>query len=170
MFGYKHKKFTILVWCLLLHYLTFLFVVFIVVVFCRISYSTQSLLRLYFLDSSSFLQNLSKFTLVFDYTLVDSNPCEFLHYYFCGLCNMATFHATRRSNLTIMVDESRTTVVSKHYFCAMFTFQPSFLHISKDVLYDYNNFVSKLFVLNSYDLLTRETMGGWLWPLSHCWW
>ncbi len=110
--------------------------------FCLISYSTQSLLRLYFPDSSSFLPNPSKFPLVFNYTLVDSNPCEFLHYYYCALCNMATFHATKGLDLTIMVDESRTIVVSKHCLCAMFAFQPSFLLIYKDVSYDYNNFVS----------------------------
>jgi hypothetical protein len=57
-------------------------VVFIVVVLCPISYSTRFLLGLYFLDSSSFPPNLSKFTLVFDFVLVDSNPFEFVHYSF----------------------------------------------------------------------------------------
>jgi len=31
-----------------------------------------------------------------------------------------------------------------HCWCAIFTFQPCFLHISKDVLYDSNNLVSSL--------------------------
>jgi hypothetical protein len=41
-----------------------------------------------------------------------------------------------------MVNNSRTTVVSKHCLYIMFTFQPRSLHISKDISYDYNNFVS----------------------------
>jgi hypothetical protein len=145
VFGYKHKSFTILVWYLLLHCLTFLFVVFIVVVLCPISYSTCSLLGLYFPDSSSFIPNLSKFTVVFDSAFVDSNLFEFFHYYSYTLFNIKTFHAIGCSNLTIMVDKSRTIVVSEHCIYVMFTFQPSSLHIFKDVLYDYNNFVSSSF-------------------------
>jgi len=33
-------------------------------------------------------------------------------------------------------------IVFEHCLCVMFVFQPSSLHISKDVLYDLNNFVS----------------------------
>jgi len=79
---------------------------------------------------------------LFDFALVDSNMFEFLHYYSCALCKMATFHATRCSDLTIMVDESRTTAIFEHCLCPMFVFQLGFLHISKDVSYDFNNFVS----------------------------
>jgi hypothetical protein len=105
IFRYKHKGFTILIWCLLLHCLTFLFVVFIVVVFCPISYSTCSLLGLYFPDSFSFPPNPSNFTMVFDYALTNSNMSKFFHHYSCVLCNMATFHVTRHLDLTIMVFE-----------------------------------------------------------------
>ncbi len=52
---------------------------------------------------------------------------------------MATFHDATHLDLTIMVNNSRTTFISKHYLCAMFAFQPSSLHISKDVLYDSND-------------------------------
>jgi hypothetical protein len=55
---------------------------------------------------------------------------------------MAKFHATKQSNLTIMVDDSRMTVVFEHCLCIMFAFQLGSLHISKDNLYDSNNFVS----------------------------
>jgi hypothetical protein len=106
-------------------------VVFIVVVFCPISYLNHSLPGLYFLDSSSFLPNLSKFTLTFDFALVDSNPYEFLHYYSCALCNMVTFHAIGCLDLTIMVDELSMITVFEHCFYAMFVFQPGFLHILK---------------------------------------
>jgi len=58
---------------------------------------------------------------------------------------MATFHAIGRSNVTIMVDELRTTTIFEHCLCTMFAFQPSFLHISKDVLYEFNNLVLNLF-------------------------
>jgi hypothetical protein len=51
---------------------------------------------------------------------------------------MATFHAIRRLDLTIMVDDSRTTVVFKHYVY----FLIRFLHIFKDISYDFNNFFS----------------------------
>jgi hypothetical protein len=43
-----------------------------------------------------------------------------------------------------MVDDLGTTIVFEHYLCVMFVFQPSFLHISKGVSYDSNNFVSSL--------------------------
>jgi hypothetical protein len=126
-------KFTILVYRSLPHYLIFLFVVFITIVFCSISYLTRSLLGLYFPIPLPLPLNLSKFTLVFDYVLVDSNPFEFFHYHFCAFCNMATFHTPRCLDLTIMVDDLGTTVVSKHCLCAMFIFQPHSLHIFKDV-------------------------------------
>jgi hypothetical protein len=41
-----------------------------------------------------------------------------------------------------MVNNLRMVVVSKHCSCAMFVFQSCSLHISKDVSYDFNNFVS----------------------------
>jgi hypothetical protein len=86
--------------------------------------------------------NPSNFSLVFDFAFVSSNPFGFFHYYFYALCNMATFHVPRRLDLTIMVDDLGMMVVSKHCLCTMFIFQPSFLHISNDVSYDSNNFVS----------------------------
>jgi hypothetical protein len=82
---------------------------------------------------------------------------------------METFHATKRSDLTIMVDDLGMIATYEHCLCTMFTFQLGSLHIFEDVLYDPNNFVSKFSVPDSYNLLTGETMGGWLWPLSHCW-
>ncbi len=133
MFGYKHKRFTILFWCLLLHRLTFFLLV--------------SLLFLFFLFHIPLVPYLNcisliiLFILVFDYAFVDSNPFEFLHKCSFALCKMVTFHATKHSNLTIVVDKSWMTVVFEHCFCAMFTFHPSSLHISKDVSYDSNNFV-----------------------------
>ncbi len=63
VFGYKHISFTILIWRLLLHCLTFLFVVFIDVVFCPISYSTHSMLGLYFFNSPSSSTKSFKFYL-----------------------------------------------------------------------------------------------------------
>jgi hypothetical protein len=116
--------------------------VFIIVVICPISYLTRSLLQLHFPNSSSFPPNPSKFTLVFDFALVDSHPFEFLHYYTCALYNMATFHAIGHLDFTIMVDELGTMIVSKHCLYIMFVFQPCSSHIFKDVLYEYNNFVS----------------------------
>ncbi len=53
-----------------------------------------------------------------------------------------TFHAPRNLDLNIMVDSLGMMVVFEHCLCAMFSFQPSSLHISKDVSYDFNNFVS----------------------------
>jgi hypothetical protein len=41
-----------------------------------------------------------------------------------------------------MVDNLRTTVVFEHCMWAKFVFQPGSLYISKDVSYDFNNFVS----------------------------
>jgi hypothetical protein len=55
--------------------------------------------------------NPSKKFMVCYYVFVVSNPFEFLHYYFCAPCNMATFHALKRSNLTIMVDDLGMVVV-----------------------------------------------------------
>jgi hypothetical protein len=55
---------------------------------------------------------------------------------------MVTFHVIGRFDLTIMVDNLGTIVISEHCLCAMFVFQPGSLHISKDVSYDSNNFVS----------------------------
>ncbi len=53
-----------------------------------------------------------------------------------------TFHAIGHSDLTDMVNNSRRTAISKHCLCTMFGFQPSSLHISKNILYDSNNFFS----------------------------
>jgi len=89
-----------------------------------------------------FPPNPSKVSLMFDSTFANSNPSEFFHYYLCGLCNMTTFHVLGCSNLTIIVDDLGTINVSKHCMCIMFMFQPSSLHISKDVSYDSNNFAS----------------------------
>jgi hypothetical protein len=122
IFGYKHLSFTIIFLHLLIHSLLFLFVVFIVVVFCPISYSTHS--HWEYISSTPFPlpPNPSNFTLMFDFAFDDSNPFEFLHYYSNALCNMVTFHATGCLDLTVMVDDSRTTIVSKHCLCIMFIF------------------------------------------------
>ncbi len=58
-----------------------------------------------FPDSLSFLPNPSNFTMVFDYAITNSNMFKFIHYYSCVLCNIATFHVTRRFDFTIMVFE-----------------------------------------------------------------
>jgi hypothetical protein len=142
IFGYKHMSFTILVYRLLLHCLTFLFVVSIAIALCEISYLSYSLLRLYFLGSSSSSSKPLNFFLVFDYAFVVSIPSKFFHYYFCAPCNMATFHAFGCLDLTITVDDFGMTTIFKHFLCAMFTFQPCSLHISKDISYDYNIFFS----------------------------
>jgi hypothetical protein len=55
-------------------------------------------------------------------SLVDSNPFKFIHYYFCALCNMATFCVFGHSDLTVMVDDSKMMVVSKYFQCVMFVF------------------------------------------------
>jgi len=57
---------------------------------------------------------------------------------------MATFHSIGHSHLTVIVDDLRTTIISEHYLCIMFVFQPSSLRISKGVSYDFDNFVSSL--------------------------
>jgi hypothetical protein len=134
-------SFTILVLRLSIHFLTFLFVVFITIVLCQISYLSHSLLGLYFPGSSSSSKPLN-FFLVCYFALATSNPFKFLHYYLGAPCNMATFHAFKCLNLTIMVDDLGMVNVSKHCMCVMFTFQSSSLHIYKDVSYDSNNFVS----------------------------
>jgi hypothetical protein len=67
---------------------------------------------------------------------------------------MATFHVARRLGLNIIVDNLGTTSVFEHCLYVMFVFQPSSLHISKDVSYGSNKFV----VLDSYDLFSRETL------------
>jgi hypothetical protein len=144
-------------------------VVFIAIVLCPISYLTHSMLGLSFLNSLSSSYKPFKFYLVFDYALVDSNLSKFFHYYSCALYNMATFHAIGHSNLTIMVDDSGMIIISEHCLCAMFTFQPHSLHISKDVSYDSNNFISSSLYQIPRDLLVGETMAGWWWPLSHYW-
>jgi hypothetical protein len=109
-------------------------------VFCLISYLSPSILGLCFQGSSSSSSKPFNFSLVCDFPFVVLNPFQFLHYYPCAPCNMATFHGC--SDLTTMVNDLRTVVVSKHCLCPMFFFHPSFLHISKDVLYDSNNLVS----------------------------
>jgi hypothetical protein len=104
-------SFTILVLHLLIHFLIFLFVISIIIVFYQISYLLRSLLGLYFPGSSSSSSKPFKKFMVCYYVFVASNPFEFLHYYFCAPCNMATFHAFRRSNFTIMVDDLGMVVV-----------------------------------------------------------
>jgi hypothetical protein len=55
---------------------------------------------------------------------------------------MVTFHVVGHLDFNIMVNDLGMTFVSEHCLCVMFTFMLSFLHISKDVLYDYSNLVS----------------------------
>ncbi len=99
---------------------------------------------------------------MFDSALVDSNSFKFFHYYSCAFCNMATFHVTGRLDLTIMVDESRTTIVPQHCRCVMFVFQPGSLHISKDISYD--NFISSFL----YSILMTSSQGRqWLVGCGH---
>jgi hypothetical protein len=57
---------------------------------------------------------------------------------------MATFHVIGHSKLTIMVNNLGMTSMSEQCLSAMFSFQLGFLHISKDVSYDYNNLVLNL--------------------------
>ncbi len=99
------------------HLLTFLIVVFIVVVLCPISYSSHSLLGLYFLSSSSSSSRPLLKILVFDFTLNVANPFEFLHYYFYAPYNMVTFHASRCLELTIMVDDLGTICLWTLFVC-----------------------------------------------------
>ncbi len=58
--------------------------------------------------------------------------------------SVATFCAKGQPKLTILVDEYDIITISKQCLCAMFGFQPSYLHMSKDVAYDVNNKVSNL--------------------------
>jgi hypothetical protein len=69
---------------------------------------------------------------------------------------MATFHVITRSELTIMVDNLGMTSMSKQCLCAMFLFELGFLHISKDVSYDYNNLVLNLV----YQIPVTSSQGG----------
>jgi hypothetical protein len=60
----------------------------------------------------------------------------------CVLSNMVTFHVVGSClELTIMVNDSGTTLVSEQCMCVMFSFQLGSLHIFKDVSYDSNNLV-----------------------------
>jgi hypothetical protein len=54
---------------------------------------------------------------------------------------MATFHAEGKSNLTILVGDYGVVQVTKQCLCAMFGFQPNFMHVSKDAAYVQNNVV-----------------------------
>jgi hypothetical protein len=67
---------------------------------------------------------------------------SFFTTFLAPLLNIATFHVVRRLDFTAMVDNSKMIIVFEHYLCVMFVFQPSSLHISKDISYDFNNFVS----------------------------
>jgi hypothetical protein len=66
------------------------------------------------------------------------------HYYPCVPGNIATFHIVEHLELTIMVNDLGMTLVFKQCLWAMFLFQLGSLHISKDVLYDFNNLVLNL--------------------------
>jgi hypothetical protein len=68
----------------------------------------------------------------------------FFHYNLCVFGNMATFHVVGRSELTIMVNNSKTTSMFEQCLHVMFSFQLGSLHISKDVSYDSNNLVLNL--------------------------
>ncbi len=74
--------------------------------------------------------------------IVVSYPFWFFHYFPYTPNNIATFHVVGPLDFTIMVDNSKMIIVFEHCLCVMFAFQPSSLHISKDVSYDSNNFVS----------------------------
>jgi hypothetical protein len=68
-----------------------------------------------------------------------------------------------------MVDDSTMTSIFEHV-CVLYLF-------FSQVLYIYPRmscmilmvFGLKFVVLYSYDLLSKEIVGGWLWPLLHCW-
>ncbi len=134
-------SFTILIRHLLVHSLTFLFVVFIVIGLCPILHSSNSLIRLYFSSPPPLPPKPFKKFIVCDYALVISNLFEFFHYYFCAFCNMATFLVPRCLDFTIIVDNLGMAIIFKHCLCIMFVFQLGSLHISKDFSYDSNNFV-----------------------------
>jgi hypothetical protein len=68
---------------------------------------------------------------------------------------MMTFHSVNHLDLNIMVDNLGTTFVFEQCFCIMFTFQLGSLHISKDVLYDFNNLVLSLL----YQIPTMSSQG-----------
>ncbi len=56
--------------------------------FIFISFPAWNIFSLFLL---LFLQTFQDFSSVFDFTLIDSKTYEFLHYYFCALCNMVHF-------------------------------------------------------------------------------
>jgi hypothetical protein len=95
--------------------------------------------------------NPSNFTLVFNPIIAYSNMFEFLHYYSYALCNMVTIHAIGHSNLTIMVDDLRTTIVSEHCLCALFIFN--------HVLYIYLKMSQMIIITLSWVFYIR-----FLWP------
>jgi hypothetical protein len=87
--------------------------------------------------------------------LVVSYPSRFFHYFPYAPNNIATFHVVGRLDFTVMVDNSKMIIVFEHYLCVMFAFQPSFLHISKDVSYGSNNFISS----SLYEISTTSSQG-----------
>jgi hypothetical protein len=58
---------------------------------------------------------------------------------------MAIFHVDGKLELTISIDEFKTTIVCEQCLCAMFGFQCGSLYISKDVAYDSNIVCSTLY-------------------------
>jgi hypothetical protein len=74
----------------------------------------------------NYISSILFIILVFDFALIDSNPSKFLHKYSFAFCKMVTFHATRRSDLTIIVDKSRMTVVFEHCFLRYVYFSTMF--------------------------------------------
>ncbi len=97
---------------------------------------------------------------MFDFALVDSNPSKFPHYYFYALCNMATFHAPRRLDLTIMVDNSRTIDIFEHSLCIIIIFS--------QIFYVYLKMFRMILIILSQVLWTkflqppRKGNNGWL--------
>ncbi len=69
---------------------------------------------------------------------------QFFQSHPCAPSNMMTFHSVNHLDLNIMVNNLGTTFVFEQCLYIMFTFQLGSLHISKDVLYDFNNLVLSL--------------------------
>jgi len=75
---------------------------------------------------------------------------------------MARFHVIGCFDLTIMVDNSRTIAISEHCLCVMIVFQPGSLHISKDILNDFNNFLSSsLYQIPMTSSYGKQWVVGW---------
>jgi hypothetical protein len=72
-----------------------------------------------------------------------------------SLIVVVNFHVEGWPNFTILIHESNRVHITEQCLCVMFRFQQGFLHISKDLIYDANNYVSS----SLYMFLTFTTQG-----------